>query len=197
MHAYVWPGDNPGDSVGCFRDFPTSPEGLPPLVLLGNERNIETFNVRNNAQNPSDVQASTMRFSDRSIVSRTVRHRDVELMGKESAIESVQEPATQVLAPRQGGTMDLRQAATAQAQRTSYAYEATGKVRTECYGDILRPYQMVTVQAGNIPQSGNYIIFKVEHNLTRSIYSQSFSLKSDAKSQRHGPSSSVPGRKVT
>lgn len=198
MHAYVLPGENPGDSVGCFRDFPVRPEGLPPLVLLGQKRNIDTFNVRNNAQSPSDVHASTMRFSDRSIVSRSIRHRDVELMGEESALEDVQEPAaTQVLEPRQGGTMDLRQATAARARRTSYAYEATGKVRTECYGGILRPYQVVTVQAGNMPQSGDYIIFKVEHSLTRSVYSQSFSLKRNAKSRKHGPSSINPARRIS
>src|SRR5262249_8705072 len=43
MHAYVLPGAEPGQSVGAFKKFPTHPDGLPPLILLGTDRNVATF----------------------------------------------------------------------------------------------------------------------------------------------------------
>src|SRR5262245_22313655 len=67
-HAYVLPGSQPSQSIGCFKPFPSDTDGLPEMVLLGADRNIEAFNVTNHAQAPGTVQAATV-----SIAHDTVR----------------------------------------------------------------------------------------------------------------------------
>ena len=193
MHAYVLPGENPGDSIGCFKPFATSPNGLPPLILLGAERNIDALQVRYHAGKPSDAAASTLRITDKQVVDEMSRSSDVELMGDETAEDSSQ-AALQLLLPRQGESVDLRQAADAVVNAASYAYEASGSVLPETYTAVLQPYQVVTVKAGNTTFSGDYLIMKSTHTITRSGYSQSFTLTRNARSARYaGGQSSVPG----
>src|SRR5262249_14243997 len=49
-HAYVLPGEERGASVGCFLPDPEGPADLPPLVLIGEGRNLSQASV---TQDPS------------------------------------------------------------------------------------------------------------------------------------------------
>ena len=44
-HAYVLPGDERGASIGCFLPDPQGPADLPPLVLIGDGRNLANASV--------------------------------------------------------------------------------------------------------------------------------------------------------
>jgi len=70
----------------------------------------------------------------------------------------------------------------AEAERASYAFEATGSVLAGCYSAVLRPYGVVSVRAVNDRSSGDYMIKAVTHSLTRSNYAQSFTLMRNARS---------------
>ena len=48
---------------------------------------------------------------------------------------------------------------------------------------LIAPYKVVTVRGVNARLSGAYVIKKVTHRLTRSIYTQSFSLLRNARSE--------------
>ena len=193
MHAYVLPGENPGESIGCFNVFPIQSDGLAPLILLGAQRNIDSLQVRYCACKPSDAIASTLRITDKQVVSETSRAADVEIMGDETG-EDGSTVDLQILPPRQGESVDLRQAVDAVVQASGYSYEVTGNILEETYPMALQPYRVVTVRAGNTPISGNYLITKVSHKITRSGYSQSFGLKRNARSARFGSSQTgVPG----
>ncbi len=181
-HAYVLPGNDPGESMGCFKDFPTETNGLPAMVLLGSERNVSNFTVRRDAQSPSVVHAATVRVTDKSTITRTASFRDRELLGDAAALEDEGESSTQQLTPRHGDSADLDQAVTAEAERSGYAMEATGQVIMGCYTGVLAPYRLVTVRAGETPLSGDYLIMQVTHELTRSIYNQSFTARRNARS---------------
>ena len=185
MHAYVLPGENPGESIGCFNTFPTQPDGLPSLVLLGEERNIDNLQVGYCACKPSDVAASTLRITDKQVISEIARASDVSLIGDEIGEESSQVDH-QILLPLQGESVDLHQAVSAMAQVVSYSYEVTGNILEDTYQAVLQPYHIITVRAGNTPVSGDYLISKITHTITRSAYSQSFSLKRNARSIRFG-----------
>lgn len=201
MHAYVLPGDSPGQSIGVFKPYPKSTDPtpqsqLPQLILLSLYRNIETFSVRKDAQRPSNVKASTIRIEDKSIISSIANFQDIQLLGEEASLEEGLEPATQILRPRHGESVDMTRVVTAIAEDSSYAIEATGSVLGDCYPGVLQPYQLVTVKAGDTPRSGDYLITKVTHSLTRSAYSQSFSLKGNAQSKRNRAVSSNPARRI-
>lgn len=186
MHVYVLPGENPGQSIGCFKSFPTEPENLSPLILLGADRNIENFNVRNNAQRPSTVRASTISIKDKRVITRTSRFNDIGLLGEEAVFKKESDTAVCVLPPRQGEGIDLDRAVAAEAGNLSYAFEVTGKILDHCYEGILSPYRVVCVKGVNSRLSGNYLITKVTHTLTRSNYSQSFTLMRNARSAGSG-----------
>jgi hypothetical protein len=186
MHAYILPGDSPGQSIGCFNAFPSQADGLPQLILLGSDRNIDTFNVRNNAQSPSTVRASSLSITDKEVITRTSSFRNLDLLGEEAGFESESDTATQILPPYQGTSVYLDQAVTAEAANSSYAFDATGSVRDHCYQGVLLPYRLVTVLGVNGRLSGDYLITKVTHTLTRSNYSQSFTLRRNALSAGSG-----------
>ena len=186
MHAYVLPGEEPGQSIGAFRRFPTEPGDLPPLILLGPDRNVHTFNVKNDAQSPSSVEAYSLSITDKVVTKATSQFRDLELLGGEAAFKSEKETTKRILPPGQDGTVDANQAVAAEAANSSFAFEAVGDVMGDCYAGVLAPYQVVTVKGVNARLSGNYVIKKVTHKLTRSDYSQTFSLLRNARSEGSG-----------
>jgi len=182
MHAYVLPGEEPGKSIGCFKSFPTKTDGLPPLILLGAERNVAEFNPTNNAQHPAKVTASILNIFDKTITKRSSDFGKLDLLGEETTFAGEDNTATQILSPGYSDAVDLDQAVTAEALRSSYSTETTGSVLNETYSAILTPYQVVSVCGANQRHSGDYLIRKVTHSLTRSFYSQSFTLQRNARS---------------
>ncbi len=190
-HAYLLPGANPGESIGVFRAFPSTSDitpharELPPLILLGQEANLQNFNVRQDATRPSRFSASSLRASDREPIDSRERFDErTSLLGEKSALPEGEEPGLHLL--RASACMahgDLDRTVGAQAERSSYAFTATGEVLGGCYPGVLQPYRLVTVQAGGTPYSGTYVITQVTHTLSRSIYSQSFALTGNAESE--------------
>src|SRR5215203_4931671 len=83
MHAFVLPGDEPGQSIGCFKHFSTRAPDLPPLVLLGKDRNMETLDVTNDAESPSKFQAFFLDVADKGVVVSTAGFDTLELLGPE------------------------------------------------------------------------------------------------------------------
>ncbi len=182
FHVYVLPGDEPGESVGYFGDFPTEPSDLPPLVLLGLERNIESFNISSDEQRPVQTQTFSLNFTDRAVVSSRSSFRDLDLLGEEHTFTNEDNTSIQLARPSTGGVIDADRLADADTKRSSYSFEASGSVIADCYPGVLRPYQTILVKGVNSPLSGNYSIYKVTHTLTRSSYEQSFVVKRNARS---------------
>jgi hypothetical protein len=182
MHAYVLPGDSPGQSIGCFRKFPTSAGDLPDLVLLGPDRNIVTFNITANAQSPASVQGASLSISERAVSDGTSQARDLDLLGSDGALAHDSDTGTRLLEPEGGCCLTPEQAAQVEAERAAFAFEATGAVLAECYGASLVPYQIVAARGVGGRVSGDYIIKKVSHRLDRWQYSQQFTLLRNARS---------------
>ncbi len=185
-HAYVLPGERPGESIGCFSAYPTATDGLTPLLLLGEERNIDSLQVNYCACKPANATASILRISDKSVVSETVQAGDAETMGDEPGEVDDAGTATRFLPPHQGETVDLAQAVTAVVTKAGYAYDVSAELLEETYPEVVSPYRVITVRAGNTPISGDYLIVKTTHNITRGGYAQSVELKRNARSTRFG-----------
>lgn len=183
MHAYVLPGAELGESIGCFKKFPTEMDGLPPLILLGPDRNLESFHVKDDAQRPTSVEAQELNIADKVVTRAAVKFRDLQLLGKEGALTKESAGAGRVLPP---GCGDVREAVRGAAEQASYSFSASGAVMGDCYTGVLSPYRLVTVKGVNRRLCGNYVIEKVTHTLTRAQYSQSFSLLRNAVSEGSG-----------
>jgi len=180
FHAYVLPGKTPSNSIGCFKKFATDTDGLPDMVLLGADRNIETFNVNKKAQNPSKVQAATLSIAHDKPQKSTASYRDATLMGDQAPDASDPNPATRLLPPGQTDRVDLEQATKGAAADSGFSLQATGSIVPFCYPAALSPYRVVLVKISDSPYSAKYLISQVTHTLTRSIYTQSFAMKGNA-----------------
>ena len=130
-------------------------------------------------QTPTRFRARTLTITDKQIVSRTSRFQDLDLLGPKPA-QPAKETATQVLPPDQNNDDDPARAVQAAAQRSSYTLSANGRVIPGCYEGVLRPYQLVTIRAGDTGLSGDYLLTKVTHRITPSLYTQEFSAKRNA-----------------
>lgn len=192
MHAYVLPGERPGESVGCFKAFPTEPGDLPTLYLLGPERNLDDFSVDGDHQGPARAHASSLSFADKSIATAETGQGDFQLLGDEPAPAGSRE-ASILAPPAWGGVTDPTTRATAAARRASRATEASGSVRTSAYAGVLRPYEAVRVAGVKDTESGTYVVRSVTHFLGRSEYTQRFTLVRDAVSAPAGAGPSIPG----
>jgi hypothetical protein len=188
LHAYVLPGDAPGASVGLFRALPSEAGDLPVLILLGKDRNIASFQVRNDMQSASQVQAYSLSITDKAVTTATSSTRDLSLLGDEGALTSESNAATRIVGAGQDGAVSPEQAVRAEASRDAFAFEACGTVVADCYHAVLQPYRTVTARGVNGRLSGLYVIKSVEHRLTRSLYSQDFVVMRNAQSSGAGGS---------
>jgi hypothetical protein len=182
FHAFVLPGPQAGGSIGCFQPDPTSPDGLPNLVLLGSDRNLSTLQVTEEAQTPTRFRARSLSISDKQIVSRTSRLQEVDLLAPQPA-QPESQTGTQVLRPDQVDEDDPDRAVRAATRRSSYSLRATGRLIPGCYDGVLRPYQLVSIRAGTTGLSGDYLLTKVTHHITRSLYAQEFTAKRNGVEQ--------------
>ena len=187
MHAYVLPGPTPGASIGAFRTFPTATDGLPPLVLVGEDRNLERFDPRTDARRPADVRASVVSLLDKQIITSRASQTDATLQGDAPAVDAGANRPTRLLPPDHGDMVDLDQLTRGEADRLSLATDATGSVMPFYYKDVLSPYRLVPVKLSDSKLSGTYLLTRVTHTLNRSVYKQEF------KARRNAASEEAPG----
>jgi hypothetical protein len=55
-----------------------------------------------------------------------------------------------------------------------------------CYAGALSPYNKVRIDAGATPYSGDYLITKVTHRITPSLYTQELEAKTDSVTEVSG-----------
>lgn len=201
MHVNVLPGDNAGESKGVFRNYPTlndnaEGEDLPEMVLLGANANITELNTHRTSARPARYVAASIRVTDKEPVSHDASFRDRELLGDRDALTEGEEEATELINPSPCVPTDIDRAVSTGAESSSYVFESSGSVIEGCYQGVLIPYRLVSVRMGETPKSGTYIIRRVTHTLTRSSYSQSFSLITNAESEISGDSEANAARGI-
>jgi hypothetical protein len=202
MHVNVLPGERPGESAGCFRNYPeesgeTGDEAeLPEMVLSGANANITELNTRRASARPAGFTASTLSISDKEQITTDASFRDRTLLGDRDALAEGEEEAGELISPSPCVPTDPDQAVRTRAESSSYVFESTGNIVEGCYRGILLPYRLVSVRLGETPKSGTYIIRRVTHTLTRSSYSQSFALIGNAESEIDGDTTASTARSI-
>jgi len=191
-HAYVLPGKEKGQSIGCFRKFPEELDTLPEMVLLGLDRNIETFNVNNKAQNPCTMNAATLSLAHDKVQTSKSSYRDKTLLADQPPDAGNTNEAECLMRPGISDRVSLTDATKGAASNSAFALEATGNIVPFCYKAVLSPYRWVLVRISDSKFSTKYLITQVTHTLTRSIYTQSFAMKSDGVSVAAGGAASGP-----
>jgi len=184
-HAYVLPGDQPGASIGCFLPDPEDPADLPPLVLIGDGRNLSQATVTQDPEGGARTQARVLRVDDQGVTTFETSAADLGLMRNLPAMPADLTPR-RLMNPSDNTREDPTAAATAQARRDGYLFKLTSHVIPGCYAGVLTPYQKVRVDAGATPYSGDYLITKVVHHITPSLYSQELEAKTNSVTEVSG-----------
>lgn len=184
-HAYVLPGDEPGASIGCFLPDPESAGDLPPLVLIGSGRNLSNARVEQDPEGGERTQAQVLRVDDQGVTTFQTSAEDLGLMRNLPALPADLAPV-RLLDPAENTRADPAPAAEARARRNGYLYRLTSHVIPNCYAVVLEPYKKVRIDAGATPYSGDYLITKVIHRITPSLYSQQLEAKTDSITEVSG-----------
>jgi len=192
--VFVLPGTGPGRSIGCFLPDPEQPTGdLPALRLIGDDRNLSEATIEEDSESPERTRGSTLRLSDGVVASFDVSATDLRIDGDRPAIAEDLTPL-RLLPPADALREDTEAAATGRARDAAYAYKLASSVIPGCYAAVLSPYVKVKVECGSTPYSGNYLLTKVVHRITPSLYSQTFEAKSDGSTDvADSPVAEAPG----
>jgi hypothetical protein len=180
--AYVLPGEKRGASIGCFLADPTDAPSLPKLVLIGDDRNLGNASITEDPDGPQRPRARVLRVSDLGLVTFETSPEDLGLMRSLPAMPADLTPR-RLLHPADNARDNPEGAVRAQARRKGYAYRLSSQVVPGCYGAVLSPYNKVRVDAGATPYSGDYLITRVVHRITPSIYSQDLEAQVDSVTQ--------------
>lgn len=184
-HAYVLPGSDRNASIGCFLPDPESAADLPPLVLIGDGRNLSNATVSQDPDGAERTRAQTLRVNDQGVTTLETSAEDLGLMRDLPAMPADLTPR-RLLNPWDNTRADPTAAATSQARRAGYVYTLTSHVIPGCYASVLTPYQKVRVDAGRTPYSGDYLITKVVHRITPSVYTQELEAKTNSTTEISG-----------
>jgi len=184
-HAYVLPGEEPGASIGCFLPDPADAADLPPLVLIGDGRSLSNAIVMQDPDGGERTQAQVLRVDDQGVTSFETSAEDLGLMRNLPALPADLTPR-QRMNPSDNTREDPAATATAQARRNGYVYKLASHVIPGCYAGVLAPYQKVRVDVGATPYSGDYLITKVVHRITPSLYTQKLEAKTDSATEISG-----------
>jgi hypothetical protein len=185
-HAYVLPAEEQGGkSIGCFLPDPTDAAELPKLVMIGAERNLAGAEITEDPRGPERTRARVLRVNDQGVTTFETGAQDLGLMRALPALPADLTPR-RLLHPADNHREDPKAAVSGQARRRGYVYHVQGRVVPGCYGAVLTPYQKVRVDAGATPYSGDYLITKVVHRITPSLYTQELEAKTDSVSEVSG-----------
>ncbi len=179
--VYVLPGATRGHSVGCFLPDPTDPDGsLPTLRLIGDARNLADATIEEDSESPEHSHGATLSLHDGHLNNFQSSASDLDLSGSAPVLAN-QEAPSRLLPPADALREDLTDATRRRARDAAYAFKLSSSVVPGCYTAVLTPYVKVRVECGTTPYTGIYMLTKVVHKITPSLYSQHFEARSDAR----------------
>jgi hypothetical protein len=188
-HAYVLPAaQQGGKSIGCFLPDPGASDGasdLPPLVMIGIGRNLADAEITEDPRGPERTRSRVLRVNDQGVTTFETSAQDLGLMRDLPATPADLTPR-RLLHPADNQREDPTAAVSGQARRRGYVYHLRSRVLPGCYGAVLTPYNKVRVDAGATPYSGDYLITRVVHRITPSLYTQELEAKTDSTSKVSG-----------
>ena len=188
-HAYVLPARERGQpSRFCYKPKARAVTSLPALQLIGDDRTLNGFHVEANPEGPQHTSGARIDFAEGRLAATTMSSTAQQLMAEQPAAKR---PAQRLADPRNGAGLQPDVIAEADTAMAMYAFRATGRVVPFRYNAVLTPYEVVSVRAGKVAASADYLIRKVTHTLTRNLYTQEFEAVSDSINQV-GPAKPTP-----
>jgi hypothetical protein len=193
MFAYVKPGDTPGTSTGVFEQPVLTADDLPELLLMGNDRNIDSFSAQFDALRPLTAAAGNVSITDKTALSSSAVSSDLDSLGDEAVHDFLSPLSAAQLARTREEANDMDAATQAAVDLSSFAYSATAEVDAERFDTVLAPHQVISVAGAGSTLSGDYLISRVTHEINEDTYKQKFTLRRNARSVGTAGGSSLLG----
>jgi hypothetical protein len=181
MFVYVEPDSSPGNSVGFFKRPDLASGDYPELLLIGADRNINSFNAQFDGLRPLTAVANSVDITDQGIVNSEAVVSGIDPQGDE-AVHDFIEAGEVLLARTRELSDDLDAATTAAVNHSSWAYTAEAEVMADNYEGVLLPHRVVSVAGAGGHLSGDWLISRVTHTINEMSYKQKFSLRRNARS---------------
>ena len=151
-------------------------------MLFGQGRNLIAAEFTEDSEGPERTRAHTLRIADQQVVTAERSSQDQSLLG---ALPQVSDDgaALREVPPEANTREDPEAQAEGQARAASYALRMSANVLPGCYDPVLSPYRTVTLRAGDLPYSGDWLIWKVRHRIDASVYTQEIEARRNALSE--------------
>jgi phage protein D len=192
MFAYVRPGDEPGNSIGVFQRPVKGGDEYPELLIMGKDRNVNSFRAEFDALRPATAQANSIDITDKTVLSSESDVASTDPLG-DIPVHDVLSAGKLLLARTREDTSDLDAATAAAVDISSWAYAADAEVSAEVYRGVLLPHKVVTVAGAGGFLSGDYLIDRVSHVINSESYKQQFSLRRNARAAGSNTNGLSPG----
>ena len=192
MFVYVKPDDTPGSSIGVFK-LPSFTNGdFPELLLIGADRNINSFSAQFDGLRPLKARADNVDITNQDLVTSETDASDLDPQG-ETAVHDMIEAGETLLARTGAESTDLDAATVAAVNHSSWAYSASAEVMADNYAGVLSPYHTITVTGAGGYLSGDWLISHVTHIINDESYKQQFTLRRNARSDGAGGGGGLGG----
>jgi hypothetical protein len=186
MFAYVAPGDTRGTSTGVFKKPDLTSGSVPGLLIMGTDRNIDSFSAQFDALRPLTASAGNVSITDKSALSSSADSSDLDPMGDEAVHDIVSPLSAALLARTREEQNDMDAATQAAVDLSSFAYSSTCELDAERYNTVLSPHQVITVSGAGSVLSGDYLVSRVTHQINEDSYKQKLTLRRNARAAGAG-----------
>ncbi len=181
FECYVELNPDSGQVEGHFHlpKLQQTPQGVLS-VNMGDATNVNSFNARFDNLGPTTAKASNIDVDSQDDQDGDADEQELTDLGATPSLASTNPRQVLLSGTGLSTTGELKTAAQAEVDRSSWAITAEGEVNTVAYGDVLRAKRPVLVRGAGPQFSGTYYVQSVTHTINGDGYSQRFSLKRNA-----------------
>jgi phage protein D len=178
FECYVELNPDSGQVEGHFHlpKLQQTPQGVLS-VNMGDATNVNSFNARFDNLGPTTAKASNIDVDSQDDQDGDADEQELTDLGATPSLASTNPRQVLLSGTGLSTTGELKTAAQAEVDRSSWAITAEGEVNTVAYGDVLRAKRPVLVRGAGPQFSGTYYVQSVTHTINGDGYSQRFSLK--------------------
>lgn len=168
--------DQFGIETAHFKSPPISNVLEKPLVINQSPPNLQKISFQWDIEQPANIQGQQLDLNSLDTMEIGVEESPVETLGSQS-FQSLLPGANSVHvhAPVDDAG-DLRARGNGTALDASWFLSADCEITLEHYGDVIRPYSVVTLEGAGSRYSGQYFVSGVTHTITASEHTMDLEL---------------------
>lgn len=168
--------DEYGIDTAHFKRPPTSERLIKPLIINQSPPNLQSIQIRWDIEQPVSIQGQQLDLNSLDTIEIGVEESPIAALGTQtlSSLASGNN-SVHVHAPVDDAG-DLRARGNGTATDASWFLSAACETSVEHYGDVIRPYKVISLQGAGSRYSGDYFVSGVTHTITPSEHTMDVEL---------------------